>query len=176
MPQLVPGIVFFVGAIALAATFIVVARRGQTVAVPYLQISATGYRIRRYWFIVLLVAAVITLILTIPRMPYASFRLSALGSDRVIVHVVASQWAWQMSTSKIPVGKVVEIQVTSKDVNHGFAIYNPQGHIVGQVQAMPGYTNTLVIRLDQPGTYEIRCLELCGLYHHFMTRLIEATA
>jgi hypothetical protein len=53
--------------------------------------------------------------------------------------------------------------------------YDPEGHIVGQVQAMPGYTNVLVMRFDRPGSYQIRCLELCGQYHHIMVRGFEVT-
>ncbi|HEY9286627.1 MAG TPA: cytochrome c oxidase subunit II [Candidatus Dormibacteraeota bacterium] len=175
MAQLIAGLVFFVGAIALGAAFFFVASRS-AVAVPYEQVSGVGYRIRRYWFGLLLVAAVVTLIITIPQMPYRSFRESAMAaSDMVHIRVVGQQWAWQMSTGTVPVGKLVEFDVTSKDVNHGFAIYSPDNHIVGQVQAMPGFTNTLVMRFDKPGTYQIRCLELCGLYHQVMTRTIQVT-
>jgi cytochrome c oxidase subunit II len=43
------------------------------------------------------------------------------------------------------------------------------------VQAMPGYTNVLVMRFDRPGSYQIRCLELSGQYHHIMVRGFEVT-
>ncbi len=75
----------------------------------------------------------------------------------------------------LPHGRVVRFEVTSADVNHDFGIYDPHGEIVGQVQAMPGFTNVLVMRFDQPGSYTIRCLELCGQYHHLMVRGFEVT-
>ncbi|MGH8337220.1 MAG: cytochrome oxidase, partial [Gammaproteobacteria bacterium] len=63
----------------------------------------------------------------------------------------------------------VEFRVTSSDVNHGFAIYAPDGRIVTQVQAMPGFTNKLVYTFTQPGTYRVMCLEYCGVAHAVMT-------
>ncbi len=41
----------------------------------------------------------------------------------------------------------VEFRVTSLDVNHGMAIFDPDGKLVGQTQAMPGYVNRLFVRL-----------------------------
>jgi cytochrome c oxidase subunit 2 len=40
--------------------------------------------------------------------------------------------------------------------------------IVAQTQAMPGYTNILRYTFSQPGTYQVLCLEFCGLAHHDM--------
>ena len=57
----------------------------------------------------------------------------------------------------------MRFDVTSIDVNHGFGLYDPDGHLIGSVQAMPGYHNQLDLTLDEPGVYRIRCLELCGL-------------
>lgn len=85
-----------------------------------------------------------------------------------VVTVVGHQWMWQLSTTKIDVGVPVEFQVTSADVNHGFAIYGPNGRIVVQTQAMPGYTNKILHTFDTPGTYVIKCLEYCGLGHDVM--------
>lgn len=116
------------------------------------------------------------LILTIPKFPYASFRESALAANsRLQVKVTGVQWSWQIDPHTIRTGTTVEFLVTSKDVNHGFAIFNPEGHIVGQVQAMPGYPNTLVMRFNEEGTYQIRCLELCGLFHASMLSTIQVT-
>ena len=44
----------------------------------------------------------------------------------------------------------------------------PDGALLTQVQAMPGYTNRLIYRFDRTGTYTVRCLEYCGIFHHFM--------
>ena len=93
-----------------------------------------------------------------------------------IVTVVGHQWMWQLSTTKIEAGVPVEFQVTSADVNHDFAIYGPDGRIVVQAQAMPGYTNKILHTFDTPGTYEIKCLEYCGIGHDVMAAKVTVVA
>lgn len=82
-----------------------------------------------------------------------------------VVEVVGHQWFWQIKPSTIQTGSKVEFRVTSADVNHDFAIYAPDGLVVAQVQAMPGYTNKLLYTFDKPGTYRVQCLEYCGVGH-----------
>lgn len=86
-----------------------------------------------------------------------------------VVDVVGQQWSWQIKPGKLKAGRPVEFRVTSKDVNHGFAIYAPDGRIVTQAQAMPGFTNKIVYTFTQPGTYKVMCLEYCGVGHAPMT-------
>ncbi|MGH8123286.1 MAG: cytochrome oxidase, partial [Rudaea sp.] len=86
-----------------------------------------------------------------------------------VVNVRGQQWSWQIEPSTVSAGSPVEFRVTSKDVNHGFAIYAPDGLIVTQTQAMPGFTNKIVHTFTQPGTYKVMCLEYCGLGHAPMT-------
>lgn len=93
-----------------------------------------------------------------------------------VVDVVARMWSWQIEPATIRTGSAVEFRVTSGDVNHGFAIYAPDGRIVAQTQAMPGYTNKLVYDFTAPGTYTIQCLEFCGIGHAPMTGQIEVVA
>ncbi|MEO8803523.1 MAG: cytochrome oxidase [Rudaea sp.] len=86
-----------------------------------------------------------------------------------VVNVVGRQWSWQIDPATVLAGSPVEFRVTSADVNHGFAIYAPDGLIVTQTQAMPGFTNKLVHTFTQPGTYKVMCLEYCGVGHAPMT-------
>jgi cytochrome c oxidase subunit 2 len=76
----------------------------------------------------------------------------------------------------VKAGSVVEFRVTSDDVNHGFAIYAPDGLIVTQTQAMPGYTNKLLHTFKEPGTYTVQCLEYCGLGHAPMKTTLQVVA
>ncbi len=69
----------------------------------------------------------------------------------------------------------IEFDITSNDVNHGFGLYDPQGNLVGQVQAMPGYVNHLIFTFHEPGTYTVRCLELCCMPHFAMESQITVT-
>lgn len=100
--------------------------------------------------------------------PYQRFRERTIGEPEMTVKVESLQWAWILEDQQIPSKKVIEFDVTSKDVNHDFAIFSPDGKILTQAQAMPGYTNKLVWKFDEPGEYTIRCLEYCGIGHHTM--------
>jgi cytochrome c oxidase subunit II len=68
----------------------------------------------------------------------------------------------------VPVGTHARFDITSVDVNHGFGLYDPDGHLIGSVQAMPGHHNQLDLTLSEAGIYAIRCLEYCGLNHSTM--------
>jgi len=129
---------------------------------------------------------VIILVLTMPHMPYPG---ADQRPDRV-VFVAAKQFAfgisdqpmineaeWEAATYatpvEVPVGALIEFRVSSLDVNHGFGIYSPSGALIGQVQAMPGYVNRLRARFTEPGTYNVLCLELCGMTHHRMRGVFQ---
>jgi cytochrome c oxidase subunit 2 len=92
------------------------------------------------------------------------------------IEAQARQWAWDLSSDQASVGDVVEFVVTSVDVTHGFALYDPQKRIVAQIQAMPGFVNKVRHRFDIPGKYEVMCLEFCGLAHHGMVAEIQVAA
>lgn len=127
----------------------------------------TSNVLRRWLFGAMLVIFVGATYATLHRFPIAS-QHAALGIQQV-VHVTGQQWSWQITPNTVRAGSPVEFRVTSKDVNHGFAIYAPDGRIAAQTQAMPGFTNKLVHTFTQPGTYRVMCLEYCGLGHAPMT-------
>ena len=132
------------------------------------------YSLRRWLFLVLLVVFVGVSYATLHRFPIP-LQHDPLEASQVI-DVVGHQWYWEMSAAQIQAGSTVEFRVTSADVNHGFAIYAPDGRIAIQTQAMPGYTNKLLYTFDEPGTYTIRCLEYCGLAHHSMAATLNVIA
>jgi cytochrome c oxidase subunit II len=175
MPQYAAGLTFLAGTVVLALALVWVAARARRAPAPVDEVTPPAYRIRRGWFVALLVLAALALVLTLPRMPYASVRLSDGAEEPMAVRLHAAQWVWDMTPASVPTGRTVRFRVTSEDVNHGFAIYDASDTIIGQVQAMPGFTNELVIRFDEPGTYFIRCLEYCGLNHHGMVGTFEVT-
>ncbi len=111
---------------------------------------------------------------TLTKMPYARTVIANL--DVVVVQAKGYQWYWELSQTELPVGKQIEFQVTSADVNHGFAIYGPDMKIITQTQAMPGVTNVLRTTFEQPGTYQILCLEYCGVAHHTMMSELHVVA
>ncbi|MGH8215564.1 MAG: cytochrome oxidase [Rhodanobacteraceae bacterium] len=131
-------------------------------------------RVQAGWFALLVIIFVVGSFLTLRHFPIPP-QNQPLGVSQV-VDVVGMQWSWQIKPDTVKAGTPVEFRVTSKDVNHGFAIYAPDGRIVTQVQAMPGYTNKLVYTFANPGTYVVQCLEYCGLGHAPMTSQIKVVA
>lgn len=142
--------------------------------------SRSVNRLRGWFFGILTGGLILAFVLMFPHMPYPKGRKPA-----VIVYAVGMQFSWGISEQpiknkqewqeatyappvKIPVGALVEFKVTSFDVNHDFGVYSPSGHLLGQVQAMPGYVNHLFMRFTKPGSYWVLCLELCGMDHHRM--------
>jgi cytochrome c oxidase subunit 2 len=124
--------------------------------------------LRRALFGLLLAASAVAFAVTVRAYPSLPFRTRALGAPTDTVEAQASQWSWALSRTELPSGRPVEFAVTSEDVNHGLGIYDSDGVLLTQVQAMPGYTNRLVYRFAHPGAYTIRCLEYCGIFHHIM--------
>lgn len=165
MYQQIAWIVSSVLIAILAMVFVYVAinssREGNSAEVA----TATGrWRGRLLWGVTLISLPVIAYTLTI--LPYAREAVANLGT--IEVQAKGYQWYWELSKTELPVGKPIEFQVTSADVNHGFAIYGPDMKIVTQTQGMPGVTNVLRYTFEQPGTYKILCLEYCGVGHHTM--------
>ncbi len=150
-----------IGSVAIAI-MLFVALYGSREPVSQQTVSAKGYAIRRYWFGTVLAVAIAAFIITIPRFPYPS----AATAGRHFT-VVAQQYAFSLP-NVVPANTPVVFDVTSRDVNHGFAIYDPQERLVGQVQAMPDYVNHLPFRFSTRGHYTVRCLEYCGIAHASM--------
>ncbi len=160
-PQIVVGVVFLVVALLLASLFVTVARH--TVGdVRFERVQAVGYWLRKRWLAFLCALLVVVVGLSLFDLPYAR------GSPRLVVHVTGLQFAWIIQPAELPLDRPVRFDVTSKDVNHGFGIYDGHGHLVGSVQSMPGYHNKLDLTFHVPGVYRVLCLEYCGLHHHVM--------
>jgi cytochrome c oxidase subunit 2 len=101
--------------------------------------------------------------------------------DAMHIDVIARQWSWsfkyengrQTDTLRVPVGKPVELIMTSEDVTHSFFI--PAYRI--KEDCVPGLKTHLWFNADQTGTFDIFCTEYCGLGHsHMRSKLIAMTA
>jgi len=172
MASLYGAVVFIIGAAAilLIALFIFFQSSEPEEAE---RVTKKVYAVRKAYFFVLVAVLIGTLGFTIPKAPY--FKEDA---GEVVVKVKGWMWYWEVEPVKgakfeggelvVPAGKKVEFQVTGGDVNHGFGIYDSEGRLLTQVQAMPNYTNRLFYTFDRPGVYEVFCLEYCGYAHHNM--------
>lgn len=139
-------------------------------AQDYDDVQPGGYGVRKAWFWLLLVGVVVAFIAGFPFVPYT--KAETVG-DPLSVPVVAMQYAFDKLPAELPVDTPIVFHVTSSDVNHGFAVYDPQERLIGQVQAMPGYANDLHMTFTETGTYTVRCLEYCGISHAFMMATFE---
>ena len=64
----------------------------------------------------------------------------------------------------LPVDRTVEFHVTSLDVIHSFWAYQ----LGVKADAVPGADNIAFTTPKHLGLFEIRCAELCGLWHGYM--------
>jgi len=122
----------------------------------------------------------------VPLMVYAIFsgeRLLAHPDARNIVriNVIAELTGWRFSYPDhvgeaqsqnllyLPVGRPVDLIVTSTDVIHSFWI----PRLGGKIDAIPGHKNTIRLSASQAGTYRGVCAEFCGPPHTTMNFVAE---
>ncbi len=170
-PQIAIGAVFAVLAIVLAGAFVVIGVQAGSEASEE-RLHRVGYWLRKRWLALLLVIGVLVVGISLFDLPFANGN----SSGRTVVKAVGGQFFWSLSPDQVPVGTRIRFDVTSIDVIHGFGLYDPRGHLIGSVQALPGYTNKLDLTLNEPGVYRIRCLELCGVGHSTMQNTFTVTA
>jgi cytochrome c oxidase subunit 2 len=104
----------------------------------------------------------------------------ASAADRNLnVNIVAHQFYWQFTypngavaidTLRVPAGRVVTLDITSRDVDHSWWI--PE--LEGKFDAIPGETNHTWFRADKVGTYIGQCGEFCGIFHAIMNARVIA--
>jgi cytochrome c oxidase subunit II len=97
------------------------------------------------------------------------------ASTALQVQVIGQQWAWtfrypgyggfETTELGLPVGRLVELHVTSLDVVHSFWAYQ----LGVKADAIPGSDNVVFVTARHTGTFEARCAELCGLWHGHMS-------
>jgi cytochrome c oxidase subunit II len=90
------------------------------------------------------------------------------------VQVIGQQWTWtyrypqfggmESSELYLPVDTPVEFHVTSLDVIHSFWAYK----LGVKADANPGVDNVAYTTVKATGGFEVRCNELCGIWHGAM--------
>ena len=167
-------VISLVGIGLVALLFIhVIAQAGKTAPDPT-GVQKKAYALRRPLFWALIVLGI--------GVAYGTLRAFPIPKQQGALHpaqtvqVVAHQWSWEISPAPIQAGVPIEFDVTSADVNHGFAIFDAHDRLLMQTQAMPGYTNRLIYTFAQPGTYRVLCLEYCGVAHYGMMDELHVVA
>jgi cytochrome c oxidase subunit 2 len=109
----------------------------------------------------------------------------------VVIEVIGKQWSWDFNyvnenvyfsgiqaqftgteenimetlpTLYLPVGKTVQIDLTSRDVIHSFWVVD----FLYKKDMFPAMTNHMYFTPLKEGTYVGKCAELCGEYHSMM--------
>jgi cytochrome c oxidase subunit 2 len=100
--------------------------------------------------------------------------ISVPSGNPLQVQVIAQQWWFtyrypqyggiETFSQALPVDRTVEFHVTSLDVIHSFWAYQ----LGVKADAVPGTDNVAFTTPKHLGLFEIRCAELCGLYHGYM--------
>jgi cytochrome c oxidase subunit II len=97
------------------------------------------------------------------------------GGAPLQVQVIGQQWRWsyrypqfggfETTNLVLPVGQEVQFNVTSLDVIHSFSAYQ----LGVKADANPGVNNVAFTKTLSTGMVQVRCFELCGLWHADMT-------
>lgn len=72
----------------------------------------------------------------------------------------------------LPVGKTIEFDLESRDVNHSFWIVD----FLYKKDMLPGQTNHWFVTPEKEGTYRGKCAELCGEYHSLMLFTVKVVS
>jgi cytochrome c oxidase subunit II len=134
------------------------------------------------WFVVggVVVPLVILLIVFGATVGAMRFIPTSAPPEALVIEVVGHQFWWEVRYPEqevtvrdelhLPVGRRVNLQLTSADVIHSFWV--PE--LAGKIDLLPARTNTLVLEADQPGVHTSRCAEFCGLEHTRMVMTVVA--
>ncbi len=152
----------------LAGVFAFVAGSTRNRENDYKPLQYAAYRIRTRFFLALVVIFGPLMIYNLFDLPFNAPVTRSGAAPLKTIDATGYQWRWELSQNQVSVGDTVEFHLNSGDVNHGFGIYDPDMHLVAQVQVMPGYTNKLHYTFDREGIYKIMCMEYCGVAHHNM--------
>jgi cytochrome c oxidase subunit 2 len=100
--------------------------------------------------------------------------ISAAPAGALQVQVVSQQWQFtfrypqyggvETTQLALPLGRTVVFHVTSLDVIHSFWAYQ----LGVKVDAVPGADNVADVTPKKLGTFNVRCAELCGVWHGAM--------
>jgi cytochrome c oxidase subunit II len=96
------------------------------------------------------------------------------GDPPLQVQVIAQQWQFtyrfpgyggvETQHLELPAHTLVALHVTSLDVIHSFWAYQ----LGVKADANPGVDNVAYVTTQQPRVFNIRCAELCGVWHGYM--------
>jgi cytochrome c oxidase subunit II len=118
-----------------------------------------------------LAPAVILVLVAVPTMRTILATAGDAPPDALKVEVIGHQWWWEYkypnpgivtaNEMHVPLGKPVQLSITSADVIHSF--WAPR--LGGKRDAIPGHVARIAFRADSVGDYFGQCAEFCGASH-----------
>ena len=105
----------------------------------------------------------------------ASLPVQVIGQEWEFTYRYPSYGGLETSQLVLPAHKLIEFHVTSLDVIHSFWAYQ----LGVKADANPNVDNVVYLNTSGPLTFDIRCAELCGLWHGYMFdtgRVVSAAA
>ncbi|MDN3564190.1 cytochrome c oxidase subunit II [Paeniroseomonas aquatica] len=127
-----------------------------------------------------------------PVVTLAALLVYSLGISRALtlpgeaaplkVEIIGRQYWWEVRYPELgegavtanelhlPVGRDVELQLSSGDVIH--SVWIPNLH--GKMDMIPGRVNRQRLRVDRTGVLRGQCTEFCGIQHSFMAFWVVA--
>lgn len=105
----------------------------------------------------------------------ASALTAGATHDPLIVQVIGQQWqftyrypqygGFETNQLRLPTDRLIQFDVTSLDVSHSFSAYQ----LAVKIDAISGINNVGYVYILKPTVIDVRCGELCGLWHGYMT-------
>jgi cytochrome c oxidase subunit II len=101
--------------------------------------------------------------------------------DCVYIQATGYRFGWNFTYANgnvtvrnliIPVGRIVVLEISSKDVYHSFGIDDFRT----KKDAIPGLLNKIWFQATSLGPHTARCFELCGSGHAFMTAQVSVVS
>ena len=135
--------------------------------------------------------AILLLVLAVPMLDLLIDLGRAPAADALHVRVTGFQWNWQFeyldpeyedldpiiglcpedcAQLHVPVGREIGIELEAVDVVHSFWV----PRLAGKLDAIPGRTNLMWFKVEEPGSFSGQCAEFCGLGHADMRMVIMA--
>jgi cytochrome c oxidase subunit 2 len=96
--------------------------------------------------------------------PFSQPGLRDMGGGKYEAYILAQAWQWNPREIRVPVGSTVTFFLTSKDVQHGFHLWDTNLNVM----VLPGQVSRVTVTFDEAGEYPFVCNEYCGVGHHTM--------
>jgi cytochrome c oxidase subunit 2 len=118
-----------------------------------------------------IIAPLVALAVSSALMTFFSLALLSSGNAQTterVVKITAHKFEYEPSEIHLKVGEPVVLELTSKDVTHGFNI--PDLGLRADIE--PGETVRVRLVPKKAGTFEFHCDNFCGIDHESMSAAI----